>query len=263
MQVEAGTSRSILIPSELTPESVAGFEEGLEAALRSNPRLVVIDSSRLVQVTSNHIKILWQAYRACVDAGVGMKLKSPSPGLIRVLKVLDLYDIVAESHDIPCPRSDDAAWSGSTKSAEVNSSRFAADPVSVDRALEGFLKFVERLHLPETTEFELRTVFYEVATNIRAHAGIGENDPIAVSCRADDSKIVLVFADTGIPFDPTRMAANMDLEAAAREGRARGFGITLIRRLTDNMSYVRKNNKMNILTLEKRRAAKDGQAEHN
>jgi len=252
VQIDTKATPSIAIPSDLSAESMAGFDERLRDLLRKGPDKIALDSSQLKIVTSSHINVLWQVYQTCADAGVEVKLQSPSAGLVRILKVLDLYDVFGESRDIVYTRLKEAVKIESVDGAETYADEFRANVGSINDALDEFLRFLKRLCLHEITEYELRSVFYEVVTNIRTHANIEGNDLIVFTCRADESKILLVFADSGIPFDLTSVTADFDLRATARNGQTRGFGITLIRMLTDTISYTRRDDVINVLTLKKK-----------
>lgn len=252
MQVETQNTPSITIPADLSGDSVADLDENLKSLLQKNPKVIILDSSQMEHVTSSHINALWQAHQLCKDAGVEMRLKSPSPGLIRVLKVLDLYSVFAKDQDFDASQLRQAVQIELGDRTETYSDEFHADLDSMNAALEEFLKYLKCLHLPETVEYELRTVFYEVTTNIRTHARIERDSLIEFASRVDGSKIVLTFADSGMPFDPTGLATDMDMQTASKNGQSRGFGITLIRKLTDKISYVRRDDAVNVLTIEKR-----------
>jgi anti-sigma regulatory factor (Ser/Thr protein kinase) len=127
----------------------------------------------------------------------------------------------------------------------------SATDESTAGAMEAFLRFLNRLKLPQIIEFELRTVFYEVVTNIRMHSGISHEDPIAFSVVASPALITLRFADSGAPFDPTEHRNDDTLRTAATDGRTRGFGITMIHKLADSVRYAREGDEINVLEITK------------
>lgn len=252
MRIDHVVTPTLLVPADLSDDAVTRFDRGLKEFLGEHPVSIALDVSQLEHVTSSHIKLLWQAYNICLDAGVTMKLKSPSPGLVRVLKVLDLYELLAEDHESMRPQLRKAVRIESGEIPPLYADEFTADSCSIDEALEGFLKFLRCFTLPEVVIFELRTVFYEVATNIRSHAQMGDDDLVVFSARVEGSKLIMVFADFGVPFDSKSSTVDFDPRTASKNGQTRGFGLTLVRRLTDKMSYVRMNDVINVLTLEKK-----------
>ena len=243
---------TVVMPSDISADSVVALDRQLQSILRPGLTYIEVDTSRWEHVTSSHVHVLWQTYCTCQEQGVALRLKNPSFGLIRVLKVLDLYDIIAEGADQEPPDLKEAAQSQLGKGTLKYADDFKADSASVDRALANFLSFLKELGVPRLLEFELRTLFYEIATNIRTHGHLAKDDLIVFACRTDESTIHLAFADSGLPFDPTASTAYIDVIKAGKERQMRGFGIMMIRKLADELSYLRKNNAVNVLTVEKR-----------
>ena len=252
MHIETQNNSSITIPADLSGDSLADFDENLKSLLQKNPEAIYLDSSNLVNVTSSDIKVLWAAYQLCQDTGVELRLKSPSPGLIRVLQVLDLYSLFTVDPDSDIPQFGQVVQSDPGECTEMHCDAFHADPGSINAAIEEFLKFLKHLHTPEMIEYELRTVFYEVATNIRIHAEPEKDGLIVFTAMVNGQNIVIVFVDSAKPFDVTSSIPDVDLRTALKSGQKCGFGVTLIRKLTDKISYIRMNDAINVLILEKK-----------
>ena len=248
------TRKSYLIeaPVDLTSESVTYFQNRLEDYLKASPGSIVLDCSGLELVTSSHINVLWQAYQLCANAGVAIRISSPTLGLRRVLKILDLHDFFLDSQGLEQVETTRTQRLRIVTSFETYSDEFDAGAGSIDNALGKFLRHISCLQLPELILFDLRVMFYEIATNIRIHGRLGNQDRIKFSARADNTRIILTFIDSGIPFDPTRQQSNINQRSSARNNQYRGFGIPMIFRMADKVSYVRKNDTFNILTLEKK-----------
>jgi anti-anti-sigma factor len=241
----------VVFPGDLSDHSVASFRQRVSAVLQNRSSDLIIDCSRLEHVISSQVNLLWQAYQMCLDAGVELRLAKASPGLVRVLKALDLYDLFQDQEKTQrierCQVIDTAGMAGPKEYLDV----FRASASGVEEAMERYLRFLDSIGIPGMLKFELRTVFYEIATNIRTHSGLHETDNIRVSANSNRSRIVLTFEDNGMPFDLTAQPAGLDIKSAANHGRKRGFGITMINRLTDHLSYTRKNGSTNVLTIEK------------
>jgi len=252
MQIDYVVTPTLLAPAELSDDAVTRFDRELKELLMGDPVSIALDVSQLEHVTSSHIRLLWQAYHICLDAGVTMELKSLSSGLARVLKVLDLYELLADDHESIHQQLRRAVRIESGEILHTYVDEFTVDSHSIDEALEGFLKFLRRFTLSEVVIFELRTVFYEVATNIRLHAQMGNQDLVVFSARVEGSKLIMVFADSGVPFDSKSSTVDFDPRTVSKAEQTRGFGLTLVRRLTDKMSYSRLNDVINVLALEKK-----------
>ena len=251
MLVDKMNGPSLAVPPDLSESALIGFDRRLNDLLKSDPGTVSVDSSIWQQVTSSHIHVLWLAYKQCSDCGAQMQLVSPTPELVRVLRVLDLYDVfigidLEKTSEVSVPAPPDVQGQRLEYADDITLSI-----KSIDNALAEFMKFLNSVQMPDATAFELRTLFYEVATNIRVHGHMEEGELVVFTCHVEEAKITLAFADSGQPFDPTTTSADIDVLSAVANRRTRGFGIMMIRKMADRVSYVRKQNAVNVLTLEK------------
>ena len=250
MPVDIQKRPSITIPADLSDDLLSEFYEDLNHLLANHPEAVAVDSSHLKCASSGHVGALWRAYQLCEDAGVQMRLKSPSPGLLRVLEILDLSEAFGEDRSIARPQLRQAARVGLGGQTESYADEFPADADSINTALDRFLEFIGQFQLQETTEYVLRTIFYEVTTNIRTHSRMDKGNLIVFSLRVEGSKTTLVFADSGKPFDPTWVASVLDLRKVLKNRQTRGIGIPMICKLAEKVSYKRIDGAINMFTVE-------------
>jgi anti-sigma regulatory factor (Ser/Thr protein kinase)/ABC-type transporter Mla MlaB component len=240
---------TITIPSDISDVAMEQLMDDLERLLTEKPGLVSLDCSLLENIISSQIGFLWEVRRKCLESGSEIQLISPSSGLICVLKVLDLYDYfqyAGESVPETCEPT------GRLVPTRNYADEFSPDTESIDRAVNRFVNFLKSLELHPMTIFELQTMFYEVATNIRNHSSMPESELIVVTARTDDKKIVLAFTDSGRLFDITKHQTDLNAEIAGKNKQRRGFGIVLIRRLADKIEYIGGKFGLNILVLEKK-----------
>lgn len=225
-------------PTELTDEAVRSFMREVADVIESRPPTVLVDCTRLENVASAHVTVLWQARQACEEAGIPLLLTSPTQNLVRVLRLLDLSEFFQyEDPGYPEPFSD------------------SVEPTveGVSQGLDRFLRYLITIQASDRITFELRTIYYEVMTNIRTHGGRDSAAAILVTVRANHEEIELVFADSGPAFNPTDHITEFDPRAAGRLGQKRGFGITMISRLATRMTYTRRGDNTNVLTVLKQR----------
>jgi serine/threonine-protein kinase RsbW len=253
MHVRADSQNLLPLPCDLSGDSERVLEARLGVLIAAGPSVIRLDCTGLNKITSRYVGVLWQAYRRCADSGIELQLESPSVGLVRVLMALDLAEFFGVA-----PRSGDTdseyrAASEFDHTTGVYTDRFGATEAEINSALERFMQFASRVRISSTTEFELKTLFYEVTTNIRTHGEMPAGEPIQFQASAAHDKILLTFWDTGMPFDPCARPADMDFIAAARSGQRCGFGIAMMRRLADNLTYTREKDRTNVLTIEKKR----------
>jgi len=254
MQVRTDSRNTLPLPLDLSGESVGTFETQLDRVIAAQPGVVHLSCAGLSKITSRYVGVLWQAYRRCAEAGVELQLESPPIGLVRTLNALDLaefFGVGARSGDTDSEYRAAAEFDHTTG---VYTDRFGAVEAEIDAALERFMQFLARVRISKTTEFELKTLFYEVTTNIRTHGELPVGETIQFQASASHDTVTLTFWDTGVPFDPCARPAHIDFIAAARTGQRCGFGIAMMRRLADDMSYVREKGGTNVLTIEKKRS---------
>lgn len=249
MKVEIKNQNMISVPTKLSPGSVADFEKRLAGLLSVKPDSILLDCRRLEQVTSVHVSALVLAYQKCEDADTKIRLVSPSQGLVQVLRVLDLYELFSVDN---CDEFEQPLIVAGKYHSDIYADEFLADSKSIDAALNNFMHFLESYNLPHILTFELRTIFYEIAYNIKNHAQIGPEESVVFTAKTCEDKIDIVFADSGIPFDLTGKGTDLDARVLAQNKQIRGYGLTLIKKMTDKISYVRENDSINILIIEKK-----------
>jgi anti-sigma regulatory factor (Ser/Thr protein kinase)/anti-anti-sigma regulatory factor len=241
---------AIPVPAELGSRAEDQFEERLRATLETNPPTVLLDCVALQLVTSRHIELLWRTRLRCQRSATKVRLQNPTSGLVRVLTVLDLAEL------FDCLPSPADGFSGEPTSAfdpadASYQDKFPPIPGEIVSASERFNAFLAGLPVPEMTRFELRTIFYEIASNIRQHGGMDDGTPVAFWAEFGSGRIIMTFADTGREYDPTAAEVDFDASTAAKKRRVRGFGIPMVRRMADTMSYIRSADGRNILTIVK------------
>lgn len=251
MAINEANKRIVELPSDLSVKVLGEFENRILDLVELKPHLISIDCSRLGQVTSSHINALWLAYLYSRDANVEVCIASPTQSLVRVLKLLDLHDLFMFDDDTIRTRMRKAVRSISSEHKSTYADEFIADIKAINGAMERFRQYLFGIELDREIAIELGTVFYEVATNIRLHSGIREGELIVFTSRLDDEKLTMVFADSGKPFDLSKRVASFVPEEAVRSRQSRGFGLEMIHRMTDNLSYRRLQDSINVLTIEK------------
>jgi len=248
MKVDTERIPVVAVPAELSELNIECFYDTLRNQLKNSPGIIKLDCSYLIKVASSHINILWQAYQICLSAETRLSLKSPPLELVRVIEVLDLRDFFFQEDWL-----DQIDINKTVAGVTSNTFVYEIKPDSeyLAKTTDMFLSFLTCKSIPALVCFELRTVFYEVVNNILSYGNIVKEEKIHFSAGIDDNKIILTFIDKGEPFDPTKHELNKDIVGVAKQGKKRGFGIAIIRKLTDSMKYERCHNDSNVLILQK------------
>jgi anti-anti-sigma factor len=236
MPVKTEENQAIPVPGNLTPGTQTAFYAELDNQLKESPEEIVLDCSGLNHATSNHISLLWETLQRSKQAGIPMRLLSVRYGLKRVLKILDLYDL----------------FDMGTECSPALQLKIRLTSDDIDQALNQFQDYLKRLDLDEISAFDLETAFYEVLTNTRLHGRLNQDDLIEFTVTPNHDKIAMRFVDSGSFFDPTCQVSHFDPQRAIQSKQKRGFGLFIIRRMVDKLSYERLEDRLNVVTLEKK-----------
>ncbi|MGD8706270.1 MAG: ATP-binding protein [Syntrophobacterales bacterium] len=118
--------------------------------------------------------------------------------------------------------------------------------------LRDFVEFVSRCAEEQGVSpgriTEIGVATEEVLVNICSYAYQDQVGEVKITCLLDDeSRFIIEFEDTGIPFDVHRLDAP-DLTDDIDERQVGGLGVFIIKELMDEVKYRREDNK-NILRL--------------
>lgn len=230
----------VALPVSVEDRSGQDFESAVMRALMAKPHELLLDCSDLGVVYSGHIRLMWIARDLSAKRGSTLRLVGVRPELIRVLRLLDLEAF------FPFKVSDTTAGYADT---------IPVADTSIREALERFERYLGQLPMPELAAMDIRTIFYEMASNIMYHGELDSNDVIVVTAVVSTSEnrhsISLKFIDSGVPFDPTVRRAGVMPHEAAESRRTRGYGLTMIAKLADSVSYERHLGVLNVCTAVK------------
>ncbi len=124
-------------------------------------------------------------------------------------------------------------------------------PATLDHlyeAMEFVVFFAEEQGFPPNRIMELELSLEEALVNIIRYAYPDGSGDMEISCiPGGDDQFIVEISDTGIPFD-VFSAKEPDIIAGVEDRKIGGLGIYFIRRLMDDVTYVRKGGK-NILRL--------------
>ncbi len=212
---------------------------------------VLLDCSALTQVDSTKVAALCQLVNACSRIAPGTRLESIGPRLSRVLRVLDLHDLLVHGECTPAAAPTPHAPLTTLAGSRHLHLSFRPKHDSLDSARARFRTFVDSFSDSEVDSCELEIVFYEIATNILLHGGLRDTDAAVFEAACDGDRVRMVFTYPGEAFDPTVLPDDYNPSAYVQSGRSRGLGLTMVRRMTNQMSYRRDGGNLNVLILEK------------
>ncbi|MEW6051762.1 MAG: ATP-binding protein [Candidatus Zixiibacteriota bacterium] len=244
--------RTVRVPSDPASAFGRAFEQEIAELIAEQPQQLRLDCSALTHVVSSHVNLLWKANARCREAAIGLRLVNPPISLMRVLYVLDLTHLFTfEGIEVDNFHRPDQSIQATTF-PKTHAERVKIDTARIDMAIGRFVSFLNSLGADATTILELRTIFYEIATNIRIHSGLGSDDEFTVEVTAQSEQLEMTIADSGRAFDPTATTVRWSAADAARNHQLRGFGLLMVSKLADRVRYTRDTTDRNVLTVRKK-----------
>lgn len=250
MSVEIENIAVVIVPQDTYTIEKDNFIDAINDIITNNISVIYVECEKLVSITSSHVSLLWEAMQLCKEQNAQLVLRNVSKGIIEVFRVLDLYEFFKFEQN-SCSSGDE------NQTGEI--ALFVITPhesefcLTVDNIAREKLKLDQ--HLKQTPInyniiYEIETIFYEIATNIRRHAQLKSSDTIQFSLNQMNDSIVLHFIDNGIAFDLTKHENNFKPSQAIKDRMKNGLGILMVKKMSDSIMYKRKENK-NILTITK------------
>ena len=109
----------------------------------------------------------------------------------------------------------------------------------------------EELNLDMSLMMSLNLALEEAVVNVMEYAyPIDVQGDVTIEAIANETYLVFIISDNGIPFDPTKKE-KVDTTLSAEERSIGGLGIHLVREIMDSVDYEYRDCK-NILTLSKK-----------
>jgi anti-anti-sigma factor len=124
----------------------------------------------------------------------------------------------------------------------------------LERLGRGIETFAQRLGLSSQVMFELSLAVDEIVTNIISYAydDDGLHD-IVVRLAEESGEVVVEIEDDGRPFDPLSVPAPR-IDLPLEERASGGLGMHLVRKVTDEVQYMRRRER-NVLVMRKKISA--------
>ncbi len=126
-----------------------------------------------------------------------------------------------------------------------------ADPGEVARVNAAFAEFADAHALPASVRRSMNVVLDELLINAIVYGfPEGARGEVTVEAELLADRVRVTLTDDGRPFDPFAVAAP-DTGLPLDERRIGGLGIHLVRRMMDEVSYHRRDDR-NVVVLGKR-----------
>ena len=133
---------------------------------------------------------------------------------------------------------------------DMNEIELDATDENLKKVYEFIEKSISGINYSKKSFNQLKIAVEEVYTNIAHYAYLPNVGKVKVGVGVVDNIVKLSFEDEGKSYDPLRRE-DPDLSLDADDRQVGGLGVYMTKKLMDNISYERKDNK-NILKMEKK-----------
>ena len=120
---------------------------------------------------------------------------------------------------------------------------------NVAAAIDFVSKNIEELPFIPKTKNMIEIVIDEIVSNVARYAYGGKEGTATIEFCSDDKGVTITISDSGIPYNPLEKE-DPDITLSAEERGIGGYGIFIVKKVMDEISYEYKDNK-NILTIKK------------
>lgn len=110
-------------------------------------------------------------------------------------------------------------------------------------------KYADEMDFDKSSIMQIELALEEAIVNIMNHAYPEGTGKIQLECKIQGNSLLISIMDYGIPFD-VMAVEDPDVNASLEERKVGGLGVFFIKKLIDNVNYVR-TNEGNLLLLEK------------
>ena len=130
---------------------------------------------------------------------------------------------------------------------------YHADPTTIPQLLKYFTEHIGPFITDEKIGADCLLALDEAATNIVLHAykdfSIEEDKVLDTSFIIEDSVLQILLCDRGKVFNP-KQVPKPDVQLNLKGKKKGGFGIFLIKKLMDSISFIQKNGENRLLMVK-------------
>lgn len=240
----------IVLPIDIYHTDREAYIEKIKHFIGMDINDIVIECMHLRTISSSHVSLMWEVYLLCQKHNINLKIQNVADPIREVLRVLDISDFfpVVNQEEYHSPVLD----TNRITSITLPPLRFELSPTTEDivRCKFSIGNHLKDAYIPYIIVYEIETIFYEVVTNIRLHGVYNDSGTISVEINQVNNTIIMVIMDNCQSFDPTKRVSEYNPETAIKQGMKNGLGIIMVKKMSDSLTYTRKDNK-NILTVKK------------
>ena len=243
------TASVLVFPEHVSEQSAEMFIRDLKEHLNdTTSEQTVIDCSKIPKLSTLQTDLLNQIAGLCKDANVQLRLDSEQIGLTDYLRAIceDNNSDVLVTNESSAPRTVVAGQVGCPATEFRDDFHPTVSELhSTALKLDGFVRALE---CDLQTRYAIKTIFYEIVTNIRLYSGMKQEEKIKFRTTISEAAVTMTFIDSGRRFDISK-APNGPCVSAEHEEERLSFGIHLIKTLSDKIEYSRSEESENIVII--------------
>jgi anti-sigma regulatory factor (Ser/Thr protein kinase)/ABC-type transporter Mla MlaB component len=212
---------------------------------------VHVDCSDLYRLTREHIWLLLQVQTQCQMHGITVILSAPTSTLFNIDTLGSLIEASSSLTKRIAPERTHIPSAPSAKDPQRLNQRFKARAADIAKSTREFESYISSLSLEKVDRYVLRTIYTEAVQNIYRHAGLKDTQEIQIQVDLIGKCLTIILIDEGLEFDPTAESAFNEQLSDPTAVEFPHFGIKMLKRLADDMTYQRNQSGKNVLRITK------------
>ena len=238
--------------SELISEGIQQqLTDHVNGLTDSGATRVNIDCTDIPLLTREHIWLLLQVQSVCQMQGIEAIITAPTSTLFNIETLGSLIEASSSLTKRVTPRQIHEPSIPSVSDPNRLEQRIRARASELAKSTQEFESFLARLKLEKVDRYVIRTLYTEAVQNIYRHAGLKDSQEIQIQAELTGRCIGLTFIDEGPEFDPTAESALDEQLSDPSAVEFPHFGIKMLKRLADDMTYQRSQSGKNVLRIIK------------
>lgn len=242
----------IRLSESITGETQKHLMELVQSLTSQGATRMHVDCSDLSRLTREHIWLLMQVQTLCEAQGIAVLLTAPTPTLFNIETLGSLIEASSSLTKRTAPKVEPVPAPAAPQQDPHKFEQIVrASATDIARSTREFESYLGRIGLQKVDRYVLRTLYTEAVQNIYRHAGLRDSQEFQIVVERSDKCISLTFIDEGPRFDPTAESALSEQISDPEVTEFPHFGIKMLKRLADDLTYQRSQSNKNVLRIIK------------
>lgn len=242
---------TVRMPESVSDETHSQLTTLFNELMAQGATQIHVDCSELSVLTHEHIWLLMHVQTQCQMQGINVVLSLPTATLFNIETLGSFIEASSSLARRSAPKQPVKPAVFSAPDMHRLEQSFRARPSELAKSTREFDDFLASLKINKVDRYVLRTLYTEAVQNIYRHAGLKDNQEIQVKVEHTSKCLSLTLVDEGPEFDPTSDSSVNEQISDPTAVEFPHFGIKMLKRLADDITYNRSQSGKNVLRIIK------------